>query len=480
MNTYKLITAYARIKIRPSGIYRINISKFRIWHPTEKAAVHETASLMRLSLCLWMVLAALFIDTAFAESSGQDYSVTARDGTELGLMRYTATGDYLIVWLAPGYGIHRRSTQTARRLADNGIEVWQIDLAEALFLPHSTDQMRAFTGQYIADLIDIAHAQTKKKIVLAARSYGAIPLLRGARIWQSRQGMNSSTTQTGAANKSYLTGALLFSPDLYTTIPTLGLEPEYLPITSASNIPIIIFQDGNRGNRGYVDRLINSLMKGGSKPLLKIFPGVTGLFFNQDEALQTLAVLEKLPAEIQIGIKYLESMPSPLQPAPMKGTFKPVGSGLDSRLKVFKGNFPPLPIDLKDSNGASYQKKDYRGQVTVVNFWASWCSPCVKEIPSLNRLRAQLHDIPFELISINYAESAQTILEFMKQVAVKYPVLLDTTGQVSVKWNVITFPSTFVIGPDGKIHYGVNAAIHWDNPNVVSALRQLFRKYNQR
>ena len=410
---------------------------------------------------------------AYADTSGQDFVVTAKDGTELSLSRYPAEGDFVIVWIAPGYGIHKRSTQTASRLADGGIEVWQIDLAEALFLPNSTEQMRAFTGQYIADLIESAHSQTHKKVLLAARSYGAIPLLRGARLWQTRHNATHSAQQTGPENDAYLTGALLFSPDLYNTIPALGLEPEYVPIASATNIPIMIFQDGNRGNRGYVERLIKTLMTGGSQPMLKILPGVSGLFFGEDDAPETLQAIEHLPRDIRTAIRLLEKMPAPLKPAPMTASFKPLGSGLDSQLRAFKGKFSPYSIDLNDASGSRYQKDHFQGQITIVNFWATWCSPCVKEIPSLNRLRDQMRDVPFELISINFAENADTIRDFMKKVDVEFPVLLDNTGAVAAKWKVLTFPSTFIIGPDGKIRYGVNAAIHWDSADVITALRQL-------
>ena len=159
----------------------------------------------------------------------------------------------------------------------------------------------------------------------------------------------------------------------------------------------------------------------------------------------------------------------------MKESFEPVGSGIDIRLKTFKGNFLPHPIDLKDALNKRYQRESYTGQITVINFWATWCPPCVEVIPSLNRLRDEMRDIPFELVSINYAESAETISAFLKMVEVNYPVLLDETGQVSIRWNVVAFPSTFIIGADGKIHYGVNAAIHWDSQDVVTALKELYK-----
>ncbi|MDF1529617.1 MAG: TlpA disulfide reductase family protein, partial [Sedimenticola sp.] len=88
-------------------------------------------------------------------------------------------------------------------------------------------------------------------------------------------------------------------------------------------------------------------------------------------------------------------------------------------------------------------------------------------------LRKLMADEPFELISINFAEDAKQIQAFLKQVKVEFPVLLDTDGKESAKWQVLVFPSTFVIGPDGQIVYGLNGAIHWDEPDVVSQLQAL-------
>lgn len=82
---------------------------------------------------------------------------------------------------------------------------------------------------------------------------------------------------------------------------------------------------------------------------------------------------------------------------------------------------------------------------------------------------------PFELISINYAEKTETIKEFMQMVDVEFPVLLDEQGLEAAKWKVIAFPSTFVIGKDGLIHYGVNAGIEWDTPDVINAVDKMLQ-----
>ena len=81
--------------------------------------------------------------------------------------------------------------------------------------------------------------------------------------------------------------------------------------------------------------------------------------------------------------------------------------------------------------------------------------------------------LDFELISINYAEDSETILKFMKEVNVEFPVLLDQSGNFAKQWHVITYPSTFVIAPDGNIKYGVNAAIEWDDPEFITIIKSL-------
>ena len=147
--------------------------------------------------------------------------------------------------------------------------------------------------------------------------------------------------------------------------------------------------------------------------------------------------------------------------------------GIDIYLKTYSGKVSPLPINLKDAYGNQIVKNDYKGKVTIINFWATWCPPCVEEIPSLNQLKQEMQGKDFELISINYAEDSKTIIEFLKKVNVEFPVLLDPDGEFAQKWNVIAYPSTFVINKQGKIVYGVNAAIEWDTPDLIKKLKAL-------
>ena len=391
-----------------------------------------------------------------------EIAVETSDGTEIIAHHYRAKGDTIILWIGSSYSFSDRMYMTAHSLADRGYEVWQVDFAEVLFQPKSSNFMRNFDAQYVADLIALAHQKTNKRVVMISRAYGAIPVVRGATLWQLQH-----------PDKSYLSGAILFSPDFFASIPELGMDPEYLPITSRSTIPLFIYQGGRRGTAWQFPRLLKQLTKTNQHIFFKVMPDVSGVFYRNDNDPASTNMLAQLPDELPGVIKLLHNTTDERLP-PKYQQGKTVSNAImDIELKPFKGDRKPVAFTLKDAKGQTVSLGDLKGKVTVVNFWATWCPPCVEEIPSLNRLKQKMQGKPFELISINYAESSSLINDFLKRVNVEFPVLLDRKGTVSSQWNVIAFPSTFVIGPDGLIHYGINAAIAWDDPVVIDKLTSL-------
>lgn len=413
-----------------------------------------------LVLCLLVTLQCWH---GVAHADTQELEITI-DQQDLYVTQYPARGEQLIIWIAPGYGTHQRAFNISEKLTQRGIEVWHVDLAESLFLPKNTSVMRAFDGKYVAGLIEAAYKKTGKKITLLTRSYGALPLLRGARLWQQRHQYD---------NSDYLNGAILFSPELYSSVPALGLPPVYSDISYSTNIPIMISQAGKRGNRWQLGSLLNNLREGGAEVFLRIQKGVIGLFYLGDTSDHAKKILKELPQQIDTDIRLLSSLTVPRTVSKLSELPEVNAHGLDNSLKKFKGNAVPLPLNLMTAKGQRFKRTDYSGKLTVVNFWATWCPPCVEEIPSLNNLRKKMQGKPFELISVNYAENEQIVKKFLKRVNVDFPVLLDESGQVSADWHVLVYPSTFVITPTGEIEYGVNGAILWDSTEVVSKLKSL-------
>ncbi|MEJ2449563.1 MAG: TlpA disulfide reductase family protein [Gammaproteobacteria bacterium] len=416
----------------------------------------------RLFITLFLALPlTLSMARAAPVSHSREIDITAQDHSMLSLRQFPAQGHYLAIWIASGYGLSPRDVQLASGLARQGVEVWQIDFAQAMFKVGGSNFLRKLNPNYVVDLIHAARTRTHKHIVLISHSYGAIPALRGATLWQQSHNAGDRVR-----------GVILMSPDLYASIPALGLPPDYLPIVHTTNIPIVIYQSGKRGNAGQFPRLLKALVQSNHSVFFRFMPSVTSPLYPGDTSAPTMRLLRKLPSELHGVIRMLDRLPAPKK-VPQYAFRTEQIVPLDSRLKPYRAQPRPRSISLVSADDRHFHIDDYKGKVSVINFWASWCHPCREEIPSLNRLRKKMRGKPFQLISINYAENAKTVKAFLKHEKVDYPVLLDMNGKVSAKWNVIAYPSTFVIGSDGKIHYGVNAAIEWDSPHVIHLLDKL-------
>ena len=352
-------------------------------------------------------------------------------------------------------------------MSTEGIKVWQIDLVETLFLPPGTTSLKQLDGSYVADLITHAHRETGKQIVVAGDSYAATLALRGARQWQSQ-----------SPTAPYLVGAVLFTPYSYAYLPPLGLEPTYLPIVEATNIPLVVFQAERSATYTEFETLLHKLRRHDSPVYTRKVPDVMSLFYEDPPTAAMLRGAEPLARNLRQLLPLLAQHDYTLEPAPLT-TPAATKSGIDIYLREFRGNARPGPIRLRDISGKTIARENFAGRVTLVNFWATWCPPCIEEIPSLNRLKRNLEGRPFELLSINYAEDSATVSEFLQRIQVDFPVLLDSNGDYAKTWNVISFPSTFVIDKTGHIRYGVNAAIDWDDPELLQRLEDLMHEKSQ-
>lgn len=416
---------------------------------------------MQLSLRICILLYLICLSLATPGYAEKNIAVAVISGEEIIAEHYPADGDYLMLWFAPEYGLNENHRALARALTEQHIEVWLTDIVDSLFLPGGTKAIKQLKGNYAADMIEHAHRLTGKKIIVAGDSYASVIALRGAHAWQEKP-----------QPKPYLIGAILFTPYTYSSIPQLGRLPDYLPIVSATNIPIMIYQAQNSAVIGQYASLKAKLQQHGGPVYTRFMPGIMSLFYLQEATRAMREQTSPLPAHIRKMIAILELHPVPASAIPITSGVK-TRSGIDIHLKAYEGRVTPVPIHLPDTRGQTVSKNDFTGKVTLVNFWATWCTPCLEEIPSLNRLKNKMRDFPFELISINYAEDKRSVVEFMKKVHVEFPVLLDQNGDFAKQWNVISYPSTFVIDATGRIRYGVNAAIEWDKPDIIETLKSL-------
>lgn len=130
-------------------------------------------------------------------------------------------------------------------------------------------------------------------------------------------------------------------------------------------------------------------------------------------------------------------------------------------------------LEFKDLEGSTQSLGRFQGKWTVVNFWATWCAPCVAEMPSLERLHRRMGPDLLQIVGVNFQENAARIEPFVQRLRLTFPIVRDHDGGLRKAWQVNVFPSTFVISPQGRVAYVVTGEIDWDDPTVESRLRSL-------
>ncbi len=108
---------------------------------------------------------------------------------------------------------------------------------------------------------------------------------------------------------------------------------------------------------------------------------------------------------------------------------------------------------LRSSSGPNLRLKEQRGQVVLVNFWATWCGPCRQEMPHLNRLYDKYRASGFTLLGVNIDDDPRTAASTAARMGVKFPVLLDTDKAVSKLYDLGSMPATVLIDRDGKVRF---------------------------
>ncbi|MCP5425183.1 MAG: TlpA family protein disulfide reductase [Gammaproteobacteria bacterium] len=127
----------------------------------------------------------------------------------------------------------------------------------------------------------------------------------------------------------------------------------------------------------------------------------------------------------------------------------------------------------KDVQGKVHRLTDYRGQLMVVNFWATWCPPCVREMPSLQRAWEELHRDGIQVLAINMGQSPEEIKNFLKKYPLKLPLLLDEDVKIAESWGVGGLPTTIMVDGNGRIIAEAIGPREWDEPDILDQIRAL-------
>ena len=133
-------------------------------------------------------------------------------------------------------------------------------------------------------------------------------------------------------------------------------------------------------------------------------------------------------------------------------------------------------VTLKDLDGNSFDLSSQRGKWTFLHFWASWCGPCRKEMPTIQAIWSEFQDTDLAIVLVNTAEDEDTVFNFMGIVAPDMNTLLDSDGKVTERWQPRGLPSTFFIDPEGKLRYLALGGRPWDKGEYLAFLKGLIKK----
>ncbi|HTP04731.1 MAG TPA: TlpA disulfide reductase family protein [Nitrospirota bacterium] len=129
---------------------------------------------------------------------------------------------------------------------------------------------------------------------------------------------------------------------------------------------------------------------------------------------------------------------------------------------------------LQALDGSTVSLADFRGKVVMVHFWATWCPPCVEEMPMLEQLYRSLGSTDFKILAVSVDEGgAGAVAEFMQRNGLSLPALLDPGKSVAGLYGTFKFPETYILDRRGVVKYKAIGPRNWTAPANMSAIREL-------
>ena len=142
-----------------------------------------------------------------------------------------------------------------------------------------------------------------------------------------------------------------------------------------------------------------------------------------------------------------------------------------------EGSYAPAPdFTLKSRSGDNLRLAEQRGNIVLVNFWASWCGPCREELPKMEELQQTYQDLGFTVLAINVDDNPAKAETLLQDVQVTFPVLFDPQGEVSQQYDLSAMPTTVIVDRDGNarlVHKGYKSG---DEAKYEQAIKILLRE----
>lgn len=132
---------------------------------------------------------------------------------------------------------------------------------------------------------------------------------------------------------------------------------------------------------------------------------------------------------------------------------------------------PDFALPGLDRNTVSLA--NYRGQVVVLNFWATWCQPCVEEAPSLEKFSAEMQPLGVTVIGVSVDEDVAALQKFVADYRLSFPIARDPGGSLAAHFGTFKFPETYIIDRNGRVAEKIIGAIDWQDPQIVNFVHNL-------
>lgn len=128
---------------------------------------------------------------------------------------------------------------------------------------------------------------------------------------------------------------------------------------------------------------------------------------------------------------------------------------------------------LTDINNERISLKNYRGKIVMLNFWATWCTPCRQEMPSMEKLYRQFKDRGFVVVSVASGDDSKSVNAFIKEYNITFPALLDSNLEVTDHYKVWALPTTYFINPKGEIIGRVHGSRDWSTKEATQYITSI-------
>ena len=415
----------------------------------------------------WLALAVLMIGSLInpclsAEKPDETVMVPLSGQLETSIHRFGQASQRIVWFSTPA--TQAADFNLAKQLAAYDLEIWLTPL-EALSKKSASQQtQKRLKPTALAELIQASlPSQAQHKLFIFGIGDSAKATLEGLNAWQETYGHNPQ-----------LAGLVLAYPDLQVN-KSKPQSPEWIEATYQLKLPSYVFQTTEPLKVETMEALVAALEQGGSTVYSELLNDTTaGFLQGQARSEEELLQLSVFPAQLAQAVATLaKTSPKTSDKTSPKAQAQPTTANEpEPPLQEHPTQSLAPDLRLPDLAGKMRDLKDYRGKIVLLNFWATWCPPCIKEIPSLNNLQQRFSKDEFVVLSVDVGEELKEIKTFLEHVPADYPVLVDTASSLTEPWQLQAFPSTYLLDRQGRLRYQYFGGLEWDEPELIKFIEQ--------